>query len=83
MARAESDDRRVSELVSGAALQATAQPKFTCPACGGEAVWNPAKGKLACPFCGTDSPAHIESDGSIVEHDLAAALRAIPDAARG
>jgi predicted RNA-binding Zn-ribbon protein involved in translation (DUF1610 family) len=83
MARAESDGRRVPELVSAAALEATAQPKFACPACGGEAVWNPAKNKLACPFCGTDSPARIEADGSVVEHDLVAALRAIPDAARG
>ena len=32
-------------------------PKFACPACGGEAVWNPAKQKLVCPFCGTESPA--------------------------
>ncbi len=60
-----------------------AQPKFACPACGGEAVWNPAKAKLVCPFCGTESPARLAADGAIVEHDLAAALRAIPDAARG
>ena len=30
--------------------------KFACPACGGEAVWNPAKQKLVCPFCGIESP---------------------------
>src|SRR6185312_316557 len=83
MARAESDGRRVSELVSDAALQATAQPKFACPACGGEAVWNPARAKLVCPFCGTESPAQLTAGGTIVEHDLVAALRAIPDAARG
>jgi predicted RNA-binding Zn-ribbon protein involved in translation (DUF1610 family) len=83
MARAESDGRRVPELVSAAALEATAQRKFDSPACGGEAVWNPAKNKLVCPFCGTDSPARIEADGSVIEHDLVAALRAIPDAARG
>ena len=60
-----------------------AREKFACPACGGEAVWNPAKGKLVCPFCGTESPAELAADGALVEHDLAAALRAIPDAARG
>ncbi|HKU85766.1 MAG TPA: TFIIB-type zinc ribbon-containing protein [Casimicrobiaceae bacterium] len=60
-----------------------AREKFACPACGGEAVWNPAKGKLVCPFCGTESPAELAADGVLVEHDLAAALRAIPNAARG
>jgi hypothetical protein len=60
-----------------------AREKFACPACGGEAVWNPAKGKLVCPFCGTESPAELAADGVLVEHDLGAALRAIPDAARG
>ena len=60
-----------------------ARPKFACPACGGEAVWNPDKGKLVCPFCGTESPARIDATGAIVEHDLVAALRAIPDASRG
>jgi Zn finger protein HypA/HybF involved in hydrogenase expression len=60
-----------------------AREKFACPACGGEAVWNPAKGKLVCPFCGTESPAELADDGVLVEHDLGAALRAIPDGARG
>jgi len=60
-----------------------AREKFACPACGGEAVWSPAKGKLVCPFCGTESLAELAADGVLVEHDLAAALRAIPDAARG
>ena len=60
-----------------------ARPKFACPACGGEAVWNPAKSKLVCPFCGTESPARIDAGGTIVEHDLVSALRAIPDEARG
>ena len=62
---------------------AAAREKFACPACGGEAVWNPGKGKLVCPFCGTESPARLAADGAIVEHDLVTALRAIPDAARG
>jgi len=56
--------------------------KFACPACGGEAVWNPAKGKLVCPFCGTESAAKLDPTGEIAEHDLLAALRdAAPDAA--
>jgi Zn finger protein HypA/HybF involved in hydrogenase expression len=65
---------------------ATARDKFHCPACGAEANWNPAKQLLVCPFCGTESPATLETrrdDTVIVEHDLAAALRDIPDAARG
>ncbi|HSC97834.1 MAG TPA: TFIIB-type zinc ribbon-containing protein [Casimicrobiaceae bacterium] len=60
-----------------------AREKFACPACGGEAVWNPAQGKLVCPFCGTESPARVTAEGAIVEHDLVSALRAVPDAARG
>ena len=62
---------------------ADARAKFACPACGGEAVWNPARQALVCPFCGTTSPAHVDAAGTVVEHDLAAALRALPDAARG
>ena len=64
----------------------TARAEFNCPACGGEAHWNPGKQALICPFCGTESPAKLEGldgRGKIVEHDLVAALRAIPDAARG
>ena len=65
---------------------ATARAKFACPACGGEAQWNPAKRALICPYCGTESPAELAVRGDetvIAEHDLAAALRAIPDTARG
>jgi hypothetical protein len=65
---------------------ATAREKYHCPACGGEAHWNPAKQALVCPFCGTESPATLEARTAatvIVEHDLAAALRSIPDEARG
>ena len=46
----------------------------------------PAKQLLICPFCGTESPATLETrkgDTVIVEHDLVAALRDIPDEARG
>jgi rubredoxin len=68
-------------------MEATAQKKFSCPACGGEAQWNPAKKALVCPFCGATSPAQVELNAKgeqvIVEHDLAAALRGIPDDQRG
>jgi DNA-directed RNA polymerase subunit RPC12/RpoP len=67
--------------------EATAQKKFSCPSCGAEAQWNPALKALVCPFCGTKSPAQEELNASgqtvIVEHDLVAALRGIPDSQRG
>ncbi len=62
----------------------TARSKFACPACGGEAQWNPAKQALVCPFCGTVSPMSAPPDGAeIQEHDLVTALRNIPDDQRG
>jgi hypothetical protein len=68
-------------------LEATAQQKFSCPACGGEARWDPAKKALVCVFCGTTSPAQVQlttaGDQVVVEHDLIQALRAIPDDQRG
>jgi hypothetical protein len=68
-------------------LEAVAQQKFSCPACGGEAQWNPAKQALVCPFCGNTSPASAQLTATgqqvIVEHDLVAALRGIPDTQRG
>ena len=63
--------------------EAIAQQKYACPACGAEAHWNPAKQALVCPYCGTTSPAKIDASGSVVEHDLARALRGIPDSERG
>ena len=67
--------------------EAVAQKKFSCPACGGEAQWNPAKKALVCPFCGTVSPAQStlapSGEEVITEYDLAAALRAVPDTQRG
>ncbi len=67
--------------------EALAQKKFSCPACGGEAVWNPDKQALVCPFCGTTSPGQAQltpaGEQTIVEHDLVAALRGIPDSQRG
>lgn len=65
---------------------ATARAKYHCPACGAEASWTPGKHALICTFCGTESPADLkERDAGtvIVEHDLAEALRSIPDSARG
>jgi hypothetical protein len=65
---------------------ATARQKFVCPACGADAHWNPAKQALVCPFCGTESPATLQTRGAetvVVEHDLGAALRDIPDSKRG
>src|SRR5690349_20210989 len=66
---------------------ATAQKKFHCPACGAEAIWTPAKQALICAYCGTTSPAQSELTATgeeiIREHDLAAALRNIPDDKRG
>jgi Zn finger protein HypA/HybF involved in hydrogenase expression len=65
---------------------AKARDKFHCPACGAESNWNPSKQALICPFCGTQSPASLQTHETgtvIVEHDLVAALRNIPDEARG
>ena len=67
--------------------EAVAQKKFACPACGGEAHWNPAKQRLVCPFCGTTAPAQPElapaGEDKIQEYDLVTALQSIPDDARG
>jgi predicted RNA-binding Zn-ribbon protein involved in translation (DUF1610 family) len=61
-----------------------AQQKHACPACGADAQWDPKRKALVCPFCGTVSPVELASDGTLVqEHDLVAALRAIPDDKRG
>lgn len=66
---------------------ATAQKKFHCPACGAEAVWNPSRQAIVCPYCSTTSPAQIEltetGEQIIREHDLATALRKVPDSRRG
>ena len=58
--------------------------KYPCAACGAQAEWNPARQLLVCPFCGTATPFRIEqATGAIVELDLAAALRELPDEQRG
>ena len=63
----------------------TARAKHTCPACGGEATWNAGKQALVCGFCGTVAPGKLDEAGAgkIIEHDLASALRSIPDDKRG
>lgn len=65
------------------APEKTAQKKLVCPACGGEAHWHAGKQALICAYCGTESPYRIEGGGEILEHDLVAALRSVPDSARG
>ncbi|MBM3847607.1 MAG: zinc ribbon domain-containing protein, partial [Verrucomicrobia bacterium] len=63
---------------------AVARDKHACPACGGDAHWNPAKQALVCPYCGTTAPASLDAaSGLIVEHDLASALRSVPEEGRG
>ncbi len=63
--------------------ETVALAKFACPACGGEAHWNPGRQKLVCPFCGTESPAQLDAAGEVREHDLGQALRGIGDDRRG
>jgi Zn finger protein HypA/HybF involved in hydrogenase expression len=80
------ESRQPDEADAAAEAVATAHARFNCPACGGEAQWNPSKHALVCPYCGTESPAELQTrndDTVIVEHDLVAALRAVPDTARG
>jgi len=66
--------------------EVTARGEYHCPACGAEAHWSPARHALVCSYCGTESKATLETRGGetvVVEHDLGAALRGIPDSARG
>jgi predicted RNA-binding Zn-ribbon protein involved in translation (DUF1610 family) len=37
-------------------VEFAAQHKYTCPACGGEALWRPEQQKLICASCGAESP---------------------------
>ena len=58
--------------------------KHSCPACGAMANWNAAQQALVCPYCGAVSPVELAADGSVIkEHDLVAALRAVPDEKKG
>ena len=63
----------------------SALDKYPCAACGAQAEWNPAKQLLVCPFCGTSSPFTVDAKrpATIVELDLAKALRELPDEERG
>jgi hypothetical protein len=64
--------------------EVTARAKFSCPACGAEAVWNAGKHALICPYCGTVAPGELATDGTTIqEHDLVQALRAVGDDRRG
>jgi predicted RNA-binding Zn-ribbon protein involved in translation (DUF1610 family) len=78
-AAASPDSARREPMVA----ETVALSKFACPACGGEAIWNPGKQKLVCPFCATESPAKLDAAGEIIEHDLVTALRGIGDEHRG
>jgi len=64
--------------------EVAALDKHACPACGAMANWNPAQKALVCPYCGAVSPVELASDGSVIkEHDLVAALRALPEDKKG
>lgn len=61
-----------------------AREKYPCAACGAQAEWNASKQLLVCPFCGTAAPFSVDAaSGAIEEHDLAKAMRELPDTARG
>ncbi len=63
----------------------TARERFECPSCGGAAEWSPTRQALVCPFCGAVSPLQpgTVAIGAVQEHDLAGALQALPESARG
>jgi hypothetical protein len=61
----------------------SALQKHPCAACGAQAEWNPARQALVCSFCGTAAPFEVTASGEAREHDLARALREIPDEERG
>jgi hypothetical protein len=62
----------------------SALEKYSCPACGAQAEWDPARQKLVCGFCGTESPYQINREtGQVAEIDLATTLRDLPEEDRG
>ncbi len=64
--------------------QFTAREKHACPACGGQAEWNPGKQLLVCPFCGVESPyVDYKAGGDVAELDLIKMLRDLPEEQRG
>ena len=61
-----------------------ARDKHACPACGGQAEWNPGKQLLVCPFCGVESPyTEYKAGGDVAELDLLKMLRELPAEQRG
>ena len=66
---------------------ADARRKFSCPACGAEATWDPARQEIVCGYCGARSPANEDlpeaGPSAIAEHDLLTALRSLPADRRG
>lgn len=54
-----------------------ASSKYACPACGGEATWDPRKRALVCAFCGTESAAELKREGEVIEHDLKKTLTSL------
>ena len=72
---------------AGPTTVATARQKFHCPACGAEAQLESGEaGARSVRSAAPSRPATLQTRGAdtvIVEHDLVAALRNIPDAARG
>jgi ribosomal protein L37AE/L43A len=68
-------------------MEAVAREKFACPACGAEAHWNATKRALVCAYCGTTAPMEAPPADAppalVQEHDLAEALRSLPDDKRG
>jgi len=66
--------------------EVSALRKHPCPECGGDAEWNASKQALLCPYCGTVIPwseGETPLGALIVEHELEAALAAIPAEGRG
>jgi hypothetical protein len=73
-----------NEPVNPPETNVVALGKHECPACGAQAEWQAKTQTLACPFCGTVSPYRIDREtGKVVEIDLVATLRALPEDARG
>ncbi len=68
----------------GVMVDLTAIKRDTCPACGGQAEWQPKAQALVCTYCGTESPGELNRDtGEIQEIDLVATLRDMPEDLRG
>ncbi len=62
-----------------------AHEKHSCPACGGQARWDPGKRLLVCAYCGTEIPVEEDAAGQgvIREIPLVETLRELPEDLRG